>query len=88
MGAIASQITSLTTVYSAVYSDADQRNHQSPASLAFVENAPGTGDFPTQRASHAEMFPFDDVIMYEWIISVQYMNYHEVPKKQINMVMI
>ena len=29
MGAIASQITSLTIVYSAVYSDADQRKHQS-----------------------------------------------------------
>ena len=30
MGAIASQITSLTIVYSTVYSDADQRKHQSP----------------------------------------------------------
>ena len=36
MGAIASQITSLTIVYSTVYSDADQRKHQSFASLAFV----------------------------------------------------
>ena len=36
MGAIASQITSLTTVYSTVYSDADQRKHQRSASLAFV----------------------------------------------------
>ena len=35
-GAIASQITSLTIVYSTVYSDADQRRHQSSASLAFV----------------------------------------------------
>ena len=34
--AIASQITSPTIVYSAVYSDADQRKHQSSASLAFV----------------------------------------------------
>ena len=33
---ISSQITSLTVVYSTVYSDADQRKHQSPASLAFV----------------------------------------------------
>ena len=30
------QITSLTVVYSTVYSDADQRKHQSSASLAFV----------------------------------------------------
>ena len=36
MGAMASQITSLTIVYSTVYSDADQRKHQSSASLAFV----------------------------------------------------
>ena len=36
MSAIASQITSLTIVYSIVYSDADQRKHQSSASLAFV----------------------------------------------------
>ena len=36
MGAIASQITTLTVVYSIVYSDADQRKHQSSASLAFV----------------------------------------------------
>ena len=36
MGAIASQITSLAIVYSAVHSDADQRKHESSASLAFV----------------------------------------------------
>ena len=36
MTMIASQIISLTSVYSAVYSDADQRKHQSSASLAFV----------------------------------------------------
>ena len=36
MGTVASQITSLTIVYSTVYSDTDQRKHQSSASLAFV----------------------------------------------------
>ena len=36
MGEMASQITSLAFVYSTVYSDADQRKHQSSASLAFV----------------------------------------------------
>ena len=36
MTTMASQITSFTVVYSAVYSDADQRRHQSSASLAFV----------------------------------------------------
>ena len=59
MGTIASQITSLTIVYSTVYSDADQRKRQSSASLAFVrgihrELSPGTGEFPAQMASNAE----------------------------------
>ena len=54
MGAIASQITILTIVYSTVYSDADQRKHQSSASLAFVWEFTGTGEFPAQRASYAE----------------------------------
>ena len=36
MSVIASQITSLTIVYSTVYSDSDQRKHQSSTSLAFV----------------------------------------------------
>ena len=51
MGVIASQITSRTIVYSIVYSDADQRKHQSSASLAFV---PVPGEFPAQMASEAE----------------------------------
>ena len=36
MGTMASQITSITIVYSTVYSGADQREHQRSASLAFV----------------------------------------------------
>ena len=36
MGVMASQITNLTSVYSRVYSGADQRKHHSSASLAFV----------------------------------------------------
>ena len=48
---MSSQITSLTIVYSIVYSGADQRKHQRPASLAFVR---GTGEFPAQMASIAE----------------------------------
>ena len=54
MSATASQITSLTSVYSTDYSVADQRKHQSSASLAFVrDNSPATGEFPAQRASNA-----------------------------------
>ena len=51
---MASQITDVLIVYSIVCPGADQRNRQSPASLA--------DGFPLQRASNAEMF--DDVIMY------------------------
>ena len=36
MGTMASQITSLTIVYSIVYSGGDQRKHQTSAPLAFV----------------------------------------------------
>ena len=61
---MASQITSLTIVYSTVYSDADQRKHQSSASLAFVrEILPVTGEFPAQMASNAEMFPISIIAM-------------------------
>ena len=56
MGAIASLITSLTIVYSTVYSDGYQRKYQSPASLAFVW-PPGTGEFPAQMVSNAENTP-------------------------------
>ena len=51
MGAMASQNTSFTIVYSAVYSGEDQRNYRSSESLAFVR---GIYRFPAQRASNAE----------------------------------
>ena len=53
MSTIASQITSLTIVYWTVYSDADQRKHQSSASLAFVWGIHRDRDL-AQRASYAE----------------------------------
>ena len=68
MGAMASQITSLTIVYSTVYSSTDQRKHQSSASLAFVRgihrwpvNSPHK--WPITRM----VLPFDDVIMFRVI---------------------
>ena len=68
MGAIASQITSLTIVYSSVYSDADQRKHQSSASLAFVWGIlRGLMNSPHKGPVTWKMFPFDDVIMIEII---------------------
>ena len=64
MGAIASQITSLTIIYSTVYSDADQRKHQSSASLAFVRGIHrGPVNSPYKWPVTRKMFPFDDVIM-------------------------
>ena len=65
MGAMASQITSLTIVYSTVYSSADQRTHQSSTSLAFVR---GIHRWPVNSPHKwpvtLKMFPFDEVIMH------------------------
>ena len=64
MGAIASQITSFRIVCSTVYSDADQRKHQSSASLAFVRGIHRRPvNFPHKWPVTRKMFPFDDVIM-------------------------
>ena len=64
MTTIASQITSLTIVYSTVYSGADQSKHQSPASLAFVWGIHrGPVNSPHKWPVTRKMFPFDDVIM-------------------------
>ena len=57
MGAIASQITSLTIVYS----DADQRNIKTPRHWPLCGEF--TGDSPHKRPVTREMFPFDIVIM-------------------------
>ena len=54
MGMIASQIACLTIVFPTVYSDADQRKHQSSASLALCGEFTGTGEFPARMASNAE----------------------------------
>ena len=64
MGAITSQITSLPIVCSTVYSDADQRKHQSSASLAFVRGIHrGPVNSPHKWPVTRKIFPFDDVIM-------------------------
>ena len=67
MGMIASQITSLTIIYSTVYSGTDQRKQQSSASLAFVcrihrRPVNSLHKWPVTR----KMFPFDNVIMYDY----------------------
>ena len=64
MGAAASQITSLTIVYSTVYSGAEQWKHQSSVSLAFVRGIHrGPVNSPHKWPVTRKMFPFDDVIM-------------------------
>ena len=64
MTMLASQITSLTVVYSIVHSGVNQRKHQSSASLAFVrEIHRGPVNFPHKWPVTRKMFPFDDVIM-------------------------
>ena len=64
MGAMASQITSLTIVYSTVYWGVDQRKHQSSASLALVW---GIHRWPVNSPHKCpvmrKVFPFDEVIM-------------------------
>ena len=62
MGAMASEISSFTIVYSTVYSGANQRKHQSSASLAIcVGNSPVNS--PHKWPVTRKMLPFDDVIM-------------------------
>ena len=64
MGPIAYQITIVSIVYSTVCSDADQRKHQSSASLAFVRGIHrGPVNSSHQWPVTLKMFPFDDVIM-------------------------
>ena len=64
MSVMVSQITSLTIVYSTVYSGSDQRKHQSSATLAYVR---GNQRWPLNSLHIGpvtrKMFPFDDVIM-------------------------
>ena len=54
MGAIASQITSLTIVYSTVYSAQIKENIKAPRHWPLCGKVTGTGEFPTQMASNAE----------------------------------
>ena len=53
MGAMASQITSLTIVHSTIHLRADQRKHQSTPKFR-VTGLCVTGEFPAQMASNAE----------------------------------
>ena len=55
MTTMASQITSLTVVYSTIYSDADQRKYQKLRVTGLcVGNSPGPVNSPQKRASYGE----------------------------------
>ena len=64
MGAMASQITSLTIVFSNVYSEA---NHRKSSKLRVT----GLCEFPAQMASNPENAPFDEAIMYIFVMEKQ-----------------
>ena len=70
-GAMASQITSLTSVHSTVYSRRRSKKHQSSALLAFVR---GIHRWPVNCLHKGpvtwKMFPFDDAIMVHWYTAV------------------
>ena len=69
MSAMLSQITNISIAYSTFCSGADQRKHQSSASLALVR---GIHRWPV-NSHHKEpvtwkMFPFDDIIMFHFTL--------------------
>ena len=64
MGAMASQVTSLTIVYSTVESATDEEKHQSSAALDFVRGIHRWPvNSPHKGSVRRKIFPFDDVIM-------------------------
>ena len=73
IGSMASQIISLTIVFSTVYLDTDQRKHQGSVSLAYVRGIHrGLVNSPHKWPVTRKMFPFDDVIMkyldHKWYV--------------------
>ena len=64
MTMMASQITSLTIVYSTIYSNADQRKHQKLCVTGLCAgNSLGPVNSPHKGPVTRKMFPLDDVIM-------------------------
>ena len=62
---VSNHITSLAVVYLTVYSGADQRKHQSSASLAFVRGIHRTPvNSPHKGPVTRKIYPFDDVFMH------------------------
>ena len=85
MTTVASQITSLTAVYSIIYSGADKRKHQSSASLALCAgNSLRPVNSPHKGPVTRKMLPFDDVIMeFKWWFILKWHQVHELPNSHI-----
>ena len=72
VNAMASQIIGVAIVYWTFCSGADERKHQSSASLAFVRGIHRSPvNSPHKRPVTRNMFPFDDVIT-RWISQVNF----------------
>ena len=70
MGAMASQITSLTIVHSTVYSlPRSKKTSKLRITGLCEENSPVIGEFPAQRASNAENVSIDDVIIITKVVA-------------------
>ena len=88
MSAMASQITNLTIVYLTIYSGADQRKHQSSASLAFVRgihrwtvNSPHK--WPVTRKNVSIWWRhYGTIAICCWVVRCIITRSHEAPPKQ------
>ena len=86
MGTMASQITSLTTVYSTVYSGRDKKKTSKLRVTGLcVGKSPMTGEFPAQRASNAENVSIwwrhhEESTVVCYIVCMNYVNEAFVPK--------
>ena len=87
MGAMASQITSLTIVYPKVYSGEDQRKHQSSASLAFVRGMHRWPVYSPHKWPVTRIFfPFYDVIIEYMYMCYTLTEFSHLERKTIRMI--
>ena len=85
MGAmVSSQITSLTIVYSTVYSGADKKTSKLCVTGLCAGNSPVTGEFPAQKASNAENVSiwWRHHVLFNYVIQTTTLILQEVLKKR------
>ena len=83
MSPMASQITSLTIVYSTVYSGTDKKTSKLHVTGLCEGNSPMTGEFPHKGPVMRKMFPFDDVIMW-WFTLIPFASWFLLPALPLN----